>query len=343
MNLGTYMVSAFALIVAMVGGIYMLYPDNHTISMMGITLTLPIAGWVALPLLLLYFMTILHIAYHSTRNYFQNRRWQKDAQTLKDALYWSLMHEPKPHNYTIDKIKEGAVLLNASTLNVTGNIQGLNDKLADALETIEEIKSGKYVDLSQKKLDKKLSNDNPWVVKNQINRLHLNQNYVEEVLFAKDNYNEAVLKEAMDIAVSQLELYKIKKYSALLRDEHFSKLIERLCNKDDSTTSMEMLEYFISLFKLNCKRYMLIAKSIIKRFSPDENLTLFKKLIQKDEVASNAYLYLLFEYEMLDTVQTFLEEHDEYEFKPYRAYLILKRNKHNFKIDDIIDTSVVCK
>ncbi len=343
MNLGTYMVSAFALIIAMVGGIYMLYPDSHTISMMGFTLNLPIAAWVALPLLLLYFMTILHIAYHGTRNYFHKRKWIKDTETLKDALYWSLMHEPKAHNYTIDKVKEGAVLLNASTLTVTGNIQGLSDKLADALETIEEIKSGKYVDLGEKKLDKKLSNDNPWVVRNQINRLHSSENYVEEVLFAKENYNEHVLREAMDIAVARLELYKIKKYSALIRDEHFPLLMERLCDKEDTTTSMEMLEYFISLFALDCSRYMLLAKSVLKRFSPDENLSLFKKLIEKDETAANAYLYLLFEYEMLDTVQTFLEEHDEYEFKPFRAYLILKRNKNNFKIDDLIDISVVCK
>lgn len=88
---------------------------------------------------------------------------------------------------------------------------------------------------------------------------------------------------------------------------------------------------------------MLLAKAVLNRFSPDENLSLFKKLIEKDETAANAYLYLLFEYEMLDTVQTFLEEHDEYEFKPFRAYLILKRNKYNFKIDDLIDTAVVCK
>ena len=343
MNLGTYMVSAFALIVAIVGGVYMLYPDSHTITMMGYTLTLPIAGWIALPLLLLYFMTILHIAYHGTRNYFYNRKWAKDTETLKDALFWSLMHEPKVHTYSIEKVKEGAVLLNASILNVTGNIQGLSEKFADTLETIDDIKSGKYVNLSEKKLDKKLSNDNPWVVKNQINRLHSTQNYVEEVLFAKDNYNEQVLKEAMDIAVSRLELYKIKKYSALLRDEHFSVLIKRLCDKEDNTTSMEMVEYFISLFEMDCSRYMFLAKSILKRFSPDENLAMFKKLIQKDESASNAYLYLLFEYEMLDRVQTFLEEHDEYEFKPFRAYLILKRNKYNFKIDDLIDTAVVCK
>ena len=343
MNLGTYIISAFALIVAMIGGIYMLYPQSYTITMMGISLNLPIAAWIALPVLLLYFMTILHIAYHSTRTYIQKRKWTKDIESFKDALYLSLLHEPKVHNYSVDKIKEGAVLLNVSTLNVEGNIQGLNPKLAEALETIDEIKSGKYVDLTEKKLDKKLSNDNHWVIKNQINRLHLVDNYVEDVLFAKENYNEAVLKEAMDIALKRLELYKIKKHSSLLREEHFPILIKRLCSKDDNATSLEMLEYFISQFNMDCSKYMMVAKGVVKRFLPDENLTLFKNFIDKDEKAQNSYLYLLFEYEMLEKVQLFLEEHEEYEFKPFRAYLILKKNKTNFKIDDLIDSEIACR
>jgi len=267
----------------------------------------------------------------------------KDISTFKDALFWSLFYEPKHHNYHVEFIKEGAVLLNASNITVNGNIQGLSDKLASAVEVIEEIKSGKYVNLADKKLDKKLSNNNFWVIKNQLNRLESDNKYAQDVLFAKENYADEVVDKAMDIAVENFELYKIKKYSSLLKKRHFCTILNRLCDKDDATATMEMLEYFISLFELQCEDYIKLIKSVIKKFSPDENLALIRKLMEKDESAKNAYLYLLFEYEMLDTIKHFLEEHDEYEFKPFRAYLILKREKYNFKIDDLVNPNNICK
>jgi len=343
MNISTYVVSALVLIIAIMGGVYMLYPNDHTITLMDFTLTLPIAAWVGLPLLLLYFMTILHMTYHGTKEFFIKRRWAKDIESLKDALFWSLLHEPKVHKYHVDSIKEGAVLLNTSNITVNGNIQGLSSKLASVLEVIEDIKSGKYVNLADKKLDKKLSNQNIWVVKNQLNKLNIDKGYAEEVLFAKDNYSDEVVSKAMDTAVENFELYKIKKYSSLLQKRHFDTLIKRLCDKDDTTASMEMLEYFISLFELECRDYIKLVKFIVKKFSPDDNLALIRKLMERDESAKSAYLYLLFEYEMLDTVKHFLEEHDEYEFKPFRAYLILKKNKYNFKIEDLIDSDNICK
>jgi hypothetical protein len=197
--------------------------------------------------------------------------------------------------------------------------------------------------LREKKLDGRLSKSNPLLVKNQLNRLEEKKSFAEDILFNSAAYDEKVVEKAMEITISHDDLYKVKKYSSLLRRSHFDTLMERMSQKETVGATIEMLEFFISSFDMGCKEYMKVARTVLKKFTPDENLALFKRLMEKSDAAQNAYLYLLFEYEMLENVKQFLEEHDEYEFKAFRAIFILKRNKYNFKIDDLLDCETACR
>ena len=108
MQLGTYIASGLVLIAFIAGGVFMLYPDYHSLTLMGFTIDLPIAAWIALPVLLLCLMSILHLAYYGGKLYFQRRRWRKDIDSFKDALYWAILKEPKSSNYSVAQINEGA-------------------------------------------------------------------------------------------------------------------------------------------------------------------------------------------------------------------------------------------
>ncbi|HHE05736.1 MAG TPA: hypothetical protein ENK90_01270, partial [Epsilonproteobacteria bacterium] len=61
-----------------------------------------------------------------------------------------------------------------------------------------------------------------------------------------------------------------------------------------------------------------------------------------NDKAQNAYLYLLFEYELIDQVGTFLEEQEKNEFVKFRALYQLKRENAKYKLEDIIDIHSVC-
>jgi len=87
---------------------------------------------------------------------------------------------------------------------------------------------------------------------------------------------------------------------------------------------------------------MRLARSTIKQLTPDENLALFKKMARETEGAQNAYLYLLFQYEMLDEAKAYLEESEEDEFKPFRALYTLKKGKYHYRVSDIISSTNVC-
>ena len=343
MRVGTYIFSGLILIGIVAGATYLILPGYYSLTLMGITLNLPIAAWIALPMALLYLLTILHMVYHGTRGYLKRRKLLNDAEEMKDALYWSLLAEPKIHHYTTPQMREGAPLLNVARLEVIGSVQGLSDKLMKALEWVKQIENGEYVDLKEKKVERFLSRDNPLVIRNQLNRLEQEKGFAEEVLQSRESYDKTVVEKALEILVGGEDLYKLKKYVAFLEKKHLFTLLDRVNAKEDIGFSPEMLSAFIAPLKLDCRDYMRIARTTLKRFTPDENLALFKRLSKETEAAQNAYLYLLFEYEMLDSAKHFLEEHDEREFLPFRAFFVLKRGKYHFKIDDLLDSDIACR
>lgn len=343
MRLGTYFFTGLIFIAITTGVTYFFYPGYHSITLLGFTIKLPIAVWMAIPLLLLFLLTLLHMTYHGTRGYFQRRKWIQDAQELQDALYWSLLREPKEHHYTMPPMKEGAPILNASHLHVVGNVHGLSDKLMQTIEWVKKIESGEYVDLKAQKVERFLSKVNSLVVQNQLNRIDVDPKFAEEALQARESYDPAIVAKALDTLVAREDLYKLKRFFPMMEKHHFCKLLERVDRKEEIGFSSAMAEVFAKNFPLECPDYIRLLQTALRRFKPDENLALFKKLAKEKEEAQGAYLYLLFEYEMLDEAEKFLEEHDETEFKPFRALLILKREKHHFRIDDLIDSHIACR
>jgi len=343
MRLGAYIFLGLIFIGIVGGGVYLLYPGSHSITLMGITLHLPIAAWVTLPLLLLFLLTVLHMAYHGTRGYFRSRRWVRDAEELQDALYWSLLKEPKEHHYSMPTMKEGAPLLGVSHLEVVGNIHGLSDKLMKTIEWVKKIESGEYVDLRSKKVERFLSRENPLLIRNHLNRIDHEREFAETVLQSREVYAKEVLEKALQRMVEREEISRISKYISFMNKNHLYTLLDRVDRKEEVGLTPKTAKIFTERLELECPDYIRLMKTTLRRFTPDENLKLFGELAQEREKAQNAYLYLLFEYEMIDQIQKFLEEHDEMEFKPFRALLILKQEKHNFRIDDLIDSEIACR
>jgi len=66
---------------------------------------------------------------------------------------------------------------------------------------------------------------------------------------------------------------------------------------------------------------------------PDERIKLFKLLSDKSETASPAYLYTLFDLEMIAPAVEILENSQPEEFIYFKAYKALKDCHQNFSID----------
>ena len=344
MRLGLYIIASIVLMVMVGGYIYSINPNTFTYDVFGFPIELPIAVWFILPMLALMVASLLHMIYYGTKNFFKFKKWENDTENLNNALYWSILNEPKPHKYNIPKFKEVASILNVSNIKVKGIAEGVSEKLQTILNIISEIEKGECVDLKEKKLSKVLSKDNPILVKNQINCLIKDDDFIEEVLQNKEKYNSTVFEKALKLFAKRANFPKAKKYSNVFTRESFMKLISRVSRDNDLGLNVEILDQFITDLheSLKCSDFLLIANITKKQLSPDENLRLFKSYQEKYTKAETAYLYLLFDYEMIDKAGEYLDEHDIDEFIRFRALYDLKKTHTKYKITDLINIKHIC-
>ena len=340
MKLGLYTFAALTLILLVGAFVYTLELGFYTLEI--INLKLPITIWVILPALLLFVFTIIHMLFYGVRNYLQIKKWKKDTETLEDGLYWSLVNEPKEQKYSMNEVSSTASLLGKSTLNITDNVEGLSPRLAKVANVIQKIKNGEYIDLKEEKMSKVFTDGNPLLIQNRLNRLESDEKFVENVMKSNSNYSESVQKEALGIFAQTTDFEQARKYTKIFDVKNFLYMLNRITNENNLKLNKDLLSSFIEDLNLSCVDFIKIAEVTKKYFKPDENLALFNVYQKDDENAQNAYLYLLFEYELMDQVGKFLEEQEENEFIKFRAFYQLKKENSKYKLEDIIDIHSVC-
>ncbi|SFV90392.1 Arginine/ornithine antiporter ArcD [hydrothermal vent metagenome] len=343
MRLGLYIFAALTLMGIVGAVVHMINPNNFLIEAMGINFNFPVAVWVILPMFLLLVFTVIHMFYYGMKSYFKKKKWERDAETLEDALYWSLVNEPKEQKYMVNEIKKSAVLLGKSNLTVIDGVEGLSDRLTKIVNILNKIKNGEYVDLKEHKLLKVFNEGNPHLIKNRLNRLESDSEFVEEVMKSSSKYSKPVQQHALAIFAKNESFFKARKYAKIFDVENFFVMLNRLDEEEELGLTAEILNDFVEALKLRCADFVRIAKITKKHFSPNENLALFKAYQKDNPKAQNAYLYLLFEYELLDEIEKYLDEQEEHEFMKYRALYELKKQNKGFKLEDLIDAESICK
>jgi hypothetical protein len=342
MRLALYVFVTFALMAVIAAFTYTINPDHYVIELMGITFSFPVALWIVLPMLLLFLFTLLHMFIYGLKNYFILKKWQKDAGTLEDALYWSLINEPKEQKYGIDAFRGSALLLGKASLNISDTVEGLTPRLARVVTIIQKIKNGEYVDFKEEKMSKVFNVNNPILAQNYLNRLESDEKFTEDVLKSSSQYPESVKAKALDLFSGKENFVKARKYVKVFSRKSFFTMLERVSEKNKLELTPEILSDFVNALDLDCQDFVKIASVTKKYFNPEENLTLFRGYQLQNPKAQNAYLYLLFEYELLDQVATYLNEQEDHEFIKFRALWELKQEHNKYKLEDIIDIQTVC-
>ena len=342
MRLGLYIFASLTLIAIIGAFVYTINPNNHIVEILGINFNFPMAVWFVLPMLLLLLFTVIHMIFYSLKSYFQLKKWHRDAATLDDALYWSMVNEPKEQKYAIPEIASAASLLGKSNVDILDGIEGLSPRLSKTLNLINKIKNDEYVDLKEHKMAKVFNEGNPLLIKNRLNRLKSDDKFVEDVMKSSSSYSNEVCAEALEIFASKETFFKARKYHKIFDVKNFFVMLHRTNNNADLELTGEILNDFVSALKFSCQDFANIADITKKMFRPDENLELFKKYQEDNPKAQAAYLYLLFEYEFMDGVSAYLDEQDDYEFAKFRALYDLKQSQKNYKLEDLIDINAIC-
>ncbi len=71
---------------------------------------------------------------------------------------------------------------------------------------------------------------------------------------------------------------------------------------------------------------------------PDDLLKIFEEISNLNELALDSYLFVLFEYEMLDTIREIFSSSAQDELLPYKALLELKDSGKQYTLDTLCYT-----
>ena len=221
-------------------------------------------------------------------------------------------------------------------------MEGLTPRLAKVVNIIQKIKNGEYVDFKEEKMAKVFSTGNPILIQNRLNRLESDNKFIEDVLKSTSEYSDIVHAEALETFARKENFVKAQKYAKVFDVKSFLIMLERVTAEDDLELTPEILTGFVKALDLSCQDFIKIVSVTKKYFNPEENLILLRGYQLENSKAQNAYLYLLFEYELLEQVALYLNEQEEDEFVKFRAFYQLKQENTKYKLEEIIDLDSVC-
>ncbi len=321
---------ASILLIAAAGGYvyYMITKDTYSIELLGVNVTLPIAVWVVVPMVILYLASLFHMLYYGFKGYLQKRRVERDISKLSDALYWDILKSPKQHAYDDKEIRKIGVVLDQGFDDLTGvDKSKCDERVKDALEMVEAIDRGEYVDLKKVSLDK----SNPYVVKNWLNFLNSEPERAEEILRKAEAYDDSVVHAAMKRFVENATQQQIEKYKERVDIEIVIHLLDSMqgAEEEKPRIALDFIDSLLESLKPSEKDYLQIAQRLSKLYTPDEVLRFFEKVVARDDKAFKAYIFVLIEFEMLDKANELLQDTARGEYLDFKAFLDLRKaGKH---------------
>lgn len=341
MYIKRYTIAAFILMALVGSYFYISFPSEKlAVVVLGINLpVLPLAFWIVLSMFVLYLASVGHMLYYSIIGSFKLRKYRKDSETFSDSVKDALLGRlERNHQYKTDRYALFGNVLDKSRLEMVNMVSATGDeKLDHVIELVTKIKDGENVDLKKYRL----SLENPLMQQNDMNAYRNGELSEEQVLNNADRYSDKLVALAFTNYAQTAPLNLIEKYKAFLNKEVLFKIVARV-NADENILdiSTDSLIAMFSEVELNEEDLVNLSATLSENMLPDERIKLFQKLSEDSEVATPAYLYTLFDLEMLAPAVEILENSQPDEFIYFKAYKALKDCNQNFSIDLFIPHKV---
>ncbi len=335
MGLKKYILFSIIFIVAVGAYVYSFNGDTYTLTFFGVPLSLKVALWVVLPTVILVVTSVLHMVFYSFKNYLIQRNLQKDYKTYLQYVKYHMLGDRKNMNFTTKWYDLPARVLNHFKFDATHDASDINDdELKEVIDILKKIESGEYVSLKKYKLPK----DNYFVKKNILNKLSNDKKESENILKNCEDKSNEICQKAFEIYCTYASFSDIKKQDFEIKKEIFDKLMQRFEDKeDDFKLSVDELKELLKQFDFDKRDYLMYAKKLKTLLGPEAVLSTFETLSNEKEEALQAYLYLLFEFQMIDKARELLLSLQSKECKKFKYILELKDCGKNFDIDIFFD------
>lgn len=335
MYIKRYTIAAFILIVLVGWYVYAFVTQaSVSIELFGITLpSLSIAVWVVVPLLVLYIASVAHMSIYSLLGSLKLRKFEKDYDKIVDAIVDAYLgKDNRSHSFKTQRYKLLGALVDNATVQPVGelDVNVDNTKVSEVLSIINDIRDGKSVDLKKYSLP----SFNKLVIQNSRNMYKNGEFTHEDILNNMSKHDESLGKEVYVDFVKDASLNAIEKYRKSLTKEALLIILSRV-NVEENTleVSNELLISFFKDLNLTSDDYIEASKALSHGMIPDQRIKLFETLSNENEKIMNAYLYTLFDLEMLDPAKEILHNSQDDEYLYFKAYSSLRECGHIFDIN----------
>ncbi len=331
MGLKRYIFSSI-IFIALVGFyVNSLNSEPFTINIVGLPpISLSVAIWITIPLLFLFLASLFHMIFYSFKNYIVTRTQKKDMENFKIMIENKILNRQTTHyNFLTESFKEVGELCSLLKFDENkSNMRVSNEDVNNFLKLVDDIHNGKVVDLKKYKLSPK----NPLSIQNQENLLKKEPKRAKEIIQDCEDLNSNLCREALLKFVTFANRDEIKSLKHKISKREFNIIIDRYI-RDEIDLNIEDINYFLGTANYNSKDFIELAKKLKQKLSPDATIIFFDKLYAQYPDALEAYLYLLFELQKIDTIREIIEDCDNRVCQKYRHLLFLRDNGKEFHIE----------
>ena len=335
MYIKRYTIASFILI-ALVGWYVFAFvtQESMSIDIFGVhSPSLSIATWIVIPIVVLYVSSVAHMLFYNFLASMKLKRYEKDYEKIIGAIVEAYLGKKvRNHSYKTERYQLLGSLVDNSVLfpkyemiRTTSNV-----KINNVIKIIENIKAGEVVELKEFSL----SPNNLMVIQNERNRYKKGDLSAEDILSHESKYDISLCEEVFVDFVKVAPLYAIEKYKSFLSKESLFVTLSRV-NDDENRLEISN-EILMSLFKeidLNLKDYIKISSILSLGMVPEQRMKLFESISENNEDAMGAYIYTLFDLELLELVDEILDISLPDEYMNFKAYRALKECNKQFSIN----------
>jgi hypothetical protein len=319
----------FSLLFVVAVGVYVFTFEGSTLAkdFFGLSISLPIAVWVVVPTIALMIASVIHMVYYYVKAYARERAVKKDYDAFVELTKARILEEKSNVQFKTEVYDLPVSLVTRVKLRPDVTAEGIkNDELAEAVETISKIDAGEVVELKKYKLGQ----ENPLVLKNKLNQLVANPKLAPEFLKSCDTTESELCQKAEEMLLSTASYAEIKRFEIDLSEPRMLALLARHADKEDALHIEDTeLEALVKNPILTKQGLIEAAKILQPTMNPDALVAFFEKLYNARIEACEAFLYVLFELQMIDRAREVLENSDDDELEKFKLLLFLRdHGKH---------------
>jgi hypothetical protein len=333
MGLKKYIVASIIFIAAIAGYVFSIAQVDYQITLFDTTILLPVAVWIMLPTLVLFVASVCHMLFYGLKGYMSKSSMNKDEANMVKLIKSKLLKKDETFSFRNPIFQELGEILSQVNLEINKNsFSSKNSEINELASHLIDIKNKKYVSTNYK-----LSSNNEVAVANNINKINEQADWALEVLKKSTNYTHEEVKAAFSKVLNDKSMTSLKKVLPSLK---LSKsMLQELFKKDalqaEFALSSEELIKHIKTVDFTKQEFLAIAKLYKKSLTPDQVIALFEELSNTNEQALDAYVYILFEFELIDKIRDIFANSSSDEFTAYKALLELKDSGKKYTLDSL--------